>query len=140
MDTLNKVRAKEISEIQESILGTSFVDNFDDFTKEIQTKISKKLSVDNHEQEVTDMICRLKAYYKVVMKRLMDRVPQTIHYYLVHGIHEDIQWKLQPLMNAEKCSELLKENVLIEDTRTKLMEEKSTLEKAKQIIKKMSYF
>eukprot|EP01080_Neovahlkampfia_damariscottae_P011136 gene11136-3955_t len=133
MDTLNK-------KISESVLGTSFVDNFDDFTKEIQNKISQKLSVDNHEQEVTDMICRLRAYYKVVMKRLMDRVPQTIHYYLVNGIYQDIQWKLQPLMNLEKCSELLKENNFVEELRDKLTEEKATLDKAKLIIKKLSYF
>lgn len=138
MDTLNKARAKEVQELQESVLGTSVIENFEDFTNDIQQKISRKLSVDNHEQEITDMICRIRAYYKVVLKRIMDRVPQTIHYYLIHGIYQDVQWKLQPVL--EKSSELLKENESSSNLRKKLNEEKQTLEKAKQIMKKMSLY
>jgi hypothetical protein len=137
MDTLNKARAKEVSELQESVLGTN-VENFEDFTQDIQQRISKKLSVDNHEQEVTDMVHRIRAYYKVVLKRIMDRVPQTIYYYMIQGIYQEVQWKLQPLL--EKTSELLRENENNAGQRRKLAEEKQTLEKAKQIMKKMSLF
>ncbi|CAD7925244.1 unnamed protein product [Amoebophrya sp. A120] len=96
-------------------------------TKNFQSKYSQAF--------LRDIRNRLEAYFKLVVRSLREAVPKAIGCFLVRSFQEKLKLTLtQNFQSSESLDNILSEPAHIRDERKSLMEQKTIIKKAHQVL------
>ncbi|XP_077998966.1 uncharacterized protein LOC144451930 isoform X1 [Glandiceps talaboti] len=84
----------------------------------------------DEDYEARKILRALQVYLKVATTRLMDDIPMTITYYLLHELGKEIKTEMSKFMIEKNFDEFLREDAAIEERRLALETKRERLDRA----------